>query len=152
MTGAAPFKYFKVQSSLALANASVNEIPFLFVVIYFLPLMLAFSCFFRSPRLGPVKRLDPTPMGCSGSGMSEPARETGRWGSQRPQREKTPEESLSMSRSVTSQRLASIAGLLSDVGLRRVNTFRLIGMQGVFPMVQSLRHLLISHCYSRIAS
>jgi hypothetical protein len=59
---------------------------------------------------------------------------------------------LSMSRSVTSQRLASIAGLLSDVGLGGKSTFRLKGMREVFPMVQSLRHLVIFHCYNRIAS
>jgi len=114
MTGAAPFKYFNVQSSLALANASVKETPLLFVAMHFFPFMLACNCLFRSPTEGPVKRLGPPPlMACSGSAVSsEPQREMSRE-SHSPQRENTPELSLSMSRSVTSQRLATIAGLFN---------------------------------------
>jgi len=150
MTGAAPFKYFNVQSSLALANAYVKEIPLLFVAMHFFPFMFACNCLFRSPTEGPVKKLTPLPIACSGSAASsEPPWEMS-WELQSPQRENTPELSLSMSRSVTSQRLASIAGLSTCQILEIIHvdrTFRLKGMRWVFPMVQSLRHRVIFHCY-----
>jgi len=156
MTGAAPFKYFNVQSSLALANASVKEIPLLFVATHFFPFMLACNCLFRSPTDGPVKKLGPPPpIACSGSAVSpEPPAELRRE-SHSPHRENTPELSLSMSRSVTSQRLASTAGLFIRQILgntRGDRTFRLKGMRWVFPMVQSLQHLVIFRCYSQRAS